>query len=279
MQQNRQRFTFLLCLLLNLIIPPVAQATTVVLIHGLNSDRNTWYQHRTADPLFASGWQDATGTLFMPPTLLPKPEEPPLTPLKKPSKVFFTLDLPWYEPIETQAKVLRDALKFIYQQRQEPLILVGHSAGGIVARFYLLTPNTVPVQGLITLASPHLGSPWAEMAWRALQSPMGDFFDMMGADKWAQAEMLLWELSVTPKTNLIHWMNRQPHPQGVRYISVIHRIRANQMKMDFFVPMASQNMNNIPALRGRSEVYPLFANHQLSQQDGLLLAWLLASFK
>jgi len=250
------------------LITTFSHAATVVLIHGFDSNRHTWYQHHTVDALFASGWQDATGTLFKPPSQHSKPR-----------KVFFTLDLPWYEPIETQAKVLRDALKFIYQQRQEPLILVGHSAGGIVARFYLLTPHTVPVQGLITLASPHLGSPWAEMAWRALQSPMGDFFDMMGADKWAQAEMLLWELSVTPKTNLIHWMNHQPHPQGIRYISVIHRIRANQMKMDFFVPMASQNMNNIPALRGRSETYPLFANHQLSRKDGLLLAWLLARFK
>jgi len=272
MQKRLLKLSLFISLLLNLFYYSLAEASTVVLIHGLDSDRSTWYRHHTVEALFASGWTDATGTFFTPPSQTKK-----FAP--KPKKAFFTVNLPWHEPIETQSKILRDALNFIYQQRQEPLILVGHSAGGIVARFYLLTPNTVPVKGLITIASPHLGSPWADMAWRTLQSPMGDFFDMMGANKWADAVTLLWELSVTPKTNLIHWMNRQPHPFGIRYISIVHRMRANRMKMDFFVPTASQNMNNVPPLRGRSEAYPLYANHELSRQDGLLLAWLLASFK
>ena len=246
-----------------------AQAKTVVLIHGLDSDSRTWAEHHVVDALFASGWQMGSWS----------GEQGGEGSKNRPDKVFYAVNLPWFEPIETQAKVLRTQLAQIYQQRQEPLILVGHSAGGIVGRFLLLTPNPPPIRGLITIASPHLGSPWAEMAWRALQSPMGDFLEVMGAEKWVRAETLLWELSVTPKTNLIHWMNRQPHPWGVRYISVVHRMRAQQVKMDLFVPMASQNMNNVPALRGRAEAYPLFANHKLTRQDGVLLAWLLSSFK
>jgi pimeloyl-ACP methyl ester carboxylesterase len=251
----------------------ISLAQTVVLIHGLNADRDTWYQHRTVDGLFASGFKDATGALFIPPSQQQAHSTPAAT-----DKVFYTVNLPWHEPIETQAKVLRDVLDYIYRQRQEPLILVGHSAGGVVARFYLLTPKTVPVQGLITIASPHLGTPWAEMMWRALQSPMGDFLDMMGADLWAQADKLLWELSPSVKTNLIHWMNWQKHP-NIRYVSILHSARPTAMKMDMFVPVYSQNMNNVPALRGRSEVVNLKARHELTREDGGALAWILGSFK
>lgn len=264
---------FQLLLVALLTLSTSTQAKTVILIHGLDADRSTWYKQRAVEGLFSSGFQDATSTLFIDPKELKAKQN-----TRKKNDVFYTIDLPWYEPLESQAKTLRETLKYIHQLRKEPLILVGHSTGGGVAILYLLSKEQVPVDSLITIASPHLGSPWAEVTWRALASPMGDFFDLMGADKWSQADRLLWQLSPSVKNNLIHWMNLQSHP-NIRYISIVHNNARPSTKMDLVIPAISQNMNYVFALKGHSEVYKIKARHSLSRQDGILLARILGTFK
>lgn len=258
----------------------LSSAKTVVLIHGLNSDKQTWYENRVIDALFASGFRDETQNLF--PKKKRKTDQTANFNIKVPQNndknVFYTINLPWFEPLETQASALKDVLSFIHKQRDEPLILVGHSVGGVVARLYLLSKNPVPVVGLITIASPHHGSPWAEATLLALQSPMGDFISLMGENKWSKSEQLLWQLSPSVKHSMINWMNDQPHPK-LRYISIIHTPSFKKMAADILVPAVSQNMNYIPALYKRSAVVTIRSGHSLSKRDGLMLAKILGTFK
>lgn len=248
-----------------------SHAKTVVLIHGLNTDRQTWYKSHAVDGLLASNFKDVTQSFFT-------DSHDDSAKLTKNKDVFYTVDLPWFEPLETQATVLKEALAFIYKQRNEPLVLVGHSVGGVVARLYLLSNKPVPIDGLITIASPHKGSPWAEATWLTLQSPMGEFINLMGDNNWTKSERLLWQLSPSVKHNMIHWMNDQPHPK-LRYISIIHTPSIKKMTADMLVPALSQNMNYIPALFKRSAIISIRSGHSLSRRDGLMLAKILGTFK
>ena len=103
---------------------------------------------------------------------------------------------------------------------------------------------------------------------------MGDFINLMGVDKWSKSEQLFWQLSPSVNNNLIHWMNNQDHPK-MYYANIIHSPQYSRMKIDTLVPLASQNMNYIPALYKRSKTFYIPSRHQLSQQDGVLLAKIL----
>ena len=56
---------------------------------------------------------------------------------------------------------------------EERVFLAGHSAGGVLARLYMVTHPKVPVAALITIASPHLGTGAAELGLMAGDSSLG----------------------------------------------------------------------------------------------------------
>ena len=67
-------------------------------------------------------------------------------------------------------------------------------------------------------------------------------------------------------------MNQQAHPDIV-YVSAV---RKSPFALgDDVVPAYSQDMNNVPALRGRANVLYTDAGHGLNPSDGILLAGLL----
>jgi len=46
-------YKWLIACVLWLLILPNVQAKTVVLVHGFQSDKSSWYKHRTADALLS----------------------------------------------------------------------------------------------------------------------------------------------------------------------------------------------------------------------------------
>ena len=64
-----------------------------------------------------------------------------------------------------------DVIRNLYPH--ESLLLVGHSAGGVLGRLYMVTHPDKPVGVLITIASPHLGTESAEIGVMAGDSPLG----------------------------------------------------------------------------------------------------------
>ncbi|HIC80450.1 MAG TPA: hypothetical protein EYP07_05710 [Kiloniellaceae bacterium] len=95
----------------------------------------------------------------------------------------------------------------------------------------------------------------------------GGIYDVL-EDSWG----LLLDLVPPAPGNFLYWLDGQPHPE-IQYVSIV---RTGPVGLgDELVPVYSQDMNNVPALRGRSEVRVAPAGHLLNPADGLLLAQLL----
>ncbi len=161
----------------------------------------------------------------------------------------------------------------------QSITLVGHSAGGVVARMALVRGGVGKVGRLITIAAPNQGTVRALQAVDATHQggPIGFLKDMLGgSDYYAVKDSwpVLLDLSPATPGSALYWLNNQPQP-AIRYVSII---RAAPYGLgDAVVPGASQDLNSIPALHGKALSIVVPADHALTPADGAMLARLLAS--
>jgi pimeloyl-ACP methyl ester carboxylesterase len=250
--------SFLFILLLSL---PTYAGQTLVLIHGYLGDGSTWRPVGIVSALQPAGWQDA-GHLF---PGGPLPGGIAKNPLKR---YIYSVTLPSEAPLATQAQLLDFYLRHLQQRHLDnTLILVGHSAGGVVARLVMVVSG-IPIQGLITIASPHLGTEKAEWATLLSNSPFSWITPFLGLDTINRSKGLYWDLVREHPTSFLFWLNRQPHPKA-SYISIV------RLGGDDWVPPYSQDMNDVPVLRGLARTIPTTGNHSLHPTDGPLLLSLL----
>jgi len=266
--------SFLFGLLVLLLVQSV-RGDVLVLVHGYASDAGTWERSGVNSELHANGWPRA---------VIPGPNMP--DPVPQAVNKSFTVNLPAEAPLLVQANYLRASLDGIRQRYpDDKLILVGHSAGGVVARLVLLGNNPYRVGELITIASPHLGTVRAAQGLNVVDSK--PFFcpgpgirflkRLVGGsdyDYLRYSRGVLIDLLPAESGNVLTWMNQQPHPDIV-YVSVV---RKSPFALgDEVVPAYSQDMNNVPALRGRVNILFTDAGHRLNPADGILLAGLLGN--
>jgi len=265
----RSVIRFLTTLVLGLSVS--SHADQLVLIHGYQSDASTWVTGGVVDRLAAQGW--TPGGL-----LTPLGPTSGATQLR--GKRLLLAELPSEAPLAIQAGELSRGLRALRRTAaDERLILVGHSAGGVVARMALVTdPELARNALLITIASPHLGTVRAAEALNAtaVPFPVSWAADMLGGPRYRSLKrswQLLTELAMTPGSAL-DWLNRQTHPQA-RYVSVV-RSTPGSIWGDALVPGYSQDMNYVPALRGRSQRVVVSGPHGLVPADGTTLTRILA---
>lgn len=267
---------FLIFALLALLPLQQVAADVLVLVHGYASDARSWERSGVNDALQANGWLRAGvltaafgGLAGMPPA----------------TNKSYSVNLPAQAPLLVQADYLRASLQQLRQRYpDERLILAGHSAGGVVARLVLLGGNPFRVDTLVTIAAPHLGTFRAGQGLDVVDSrpffcpgPGIDFMKhVVGGSDYEylrDSYAVLVDLLPAESGNLLAWLNRQPHPD-IAYYSVIRQLPYTQG--DTIVPAYSQDMNNVAALRGRSQALLVEAEHGLIPQDGMLLAGVLA---
>jgi triacylglycerol esterase/lipase EstA (alpha/beta hydrolase family) len=253
-------------LFLSLLFASHSYAKTVVLVHGFMSDSHSWGTTGFTTPLQYAGWRYGGNYNFSPWGML-TPDQ-----LMTKGDIFITVDLPSTQNLQTQEDILLQYMQHLYQHRLEPITLVGHSAGGVVARLYVIDPKHQPVNALITIASPHLGTPTANIAHLAGNSPIGMMASFAGIDELQDARGLFSDLKEEAPYNFLYWMNHQPHPD-IHYASIIRKndtiIKPN--KFDFVVPPYSQDMNNIWALKSHSGVALSTDSHSINGKDGMML--------
>ena len=183
----------------------------------------------------------------------------------------YVVDLPSEAPVIVQSDFLLNMLNTIRQKRpDESIIIVGHSAGGVVARMSLIRGGAENVTTLITIASPHVGTTRANQALDATNEsgPFGMVKNLFGGSDYntlKRSRGLLFDLTQPYPGNMLYWLNNQKHPD-IKYISVI-RLNEVGFAGDDLVPGYSQDMNNVIALRGRSSVITTSVGHTLVAQD------------
>jgi pimeloyl-ACP methyl ester carboxylesterase len=262
----------LLAGLLFLLGSAAARADVAVLVHGYLGTAYSWDQSGVNAVLAAHGWRPL-------PAVVPAAPLPPVP--ADGTRTVYTVALPSIAPLAVQADYLAAALRGIEARHHgEPVTLVGHSAGGVVGRLALVRSGVGQVQRLITIASPHLGTARALEALDATHDsgPIGWFKDFFGGNLYHTVKAsapLLVDLAPPVPGSLLYWLNAQPHPD-IEYVSVI-RTTPDGFAGDVVVPGFSQDMNQVPALRGKSRVVAAPSTHELLPGDGVLLAQLLAN--
>ena len=166
---------------------PVAAQAPLVFVHGFHSDQATWGSTPSAVAAGVAGFggQVITGAA----------------------------NLPSLSSYESQASQLGQNLPSLFPGYPlGNLIAVGHSNGGIVVRELA---QTQPIQGLITIATPHQGAPLATMAnqnvlvpflvgWVSdVASPLAEYIGMLWNDNGCA--ILCWGLyqRITQIANMV----------------------------------------------------------------------------
>ncbi|MEN8205682.1 MAG: hypothetical protein ABFS24_06690 [Pseudomonadota bacterium] len=257
--------------LLLLVLPTAALAETLVLLQGYLADGDYWRESGITRMLDRNGWTDA-GTLSATPDGIRTDR-----PMPAGNRRVYTLALPSEAPLMVQLRYMEQYLNVVQNLHpNESLILSGHSAGGVLGRLYMVGHPDIPIGALITFASPHLGTDSAEIGAKAGNSPLGWFAPLIGGAVLNRSQGLYNDLVRERPGSLLFWLNRQEHPSS-RYISVVREDDGLLNFGDLVVPVWSQDMNQVAALRGRSSKIVTQGGHGLTRQDGELLIKILRS--
>lgn len=249
-----------------LLISMPSQSDIMLLIHGYLGDAGSWEKAGINDELQRQGWQRAgmfEGSPVGPQLFVTEHENT--------DKLVYVATLPSEAPVMTQADILKNIIDIVQQQHADKkLILVGHSAGGVVARMTLIRHQLSNINALITIASPHIGTGRADQALdiTANHGPFNIVKSFVGGsdyDALKHSRGLMVDLRHPQPGNMLYWLNSQPHPD-IHYASII-RLDNDGLTGDYYVPGFSQNMNNVPALQGRSSTFTTPTSHFLTRDD------------
>lgn len=244
-----------------------------MLVHGYLGSSLSWEAGGVVPLLERHGWRRA-GLLRIGPAGIERRPGPGAEAANK----VYSVDLPSTAPLMVQADLLAALLRDLKTRHpDEPLYLAGHSAGGVVARLLLVRHPRIGAASLITIAAPHTGTLRAVEALDETDGsgPVGWFRDLFGGNLYQTVKHsrgVLIDLTPPHPGSLLHWLNLQPHPD-IAYHSIV---RPGPTGMgDELVPAFSQDMNSVPALRGRSRVVVSDAAHGLAPGDAVLLLGLI----
>ncbi len=259
---------FLLVTIVLVLASPVSQADIAVLVHGYQASGHIWRERGIVNQMHARGWYDGGHFTYGPQGVIG-----PTTRGERHNTVY-TLDLPDEAPILVQAEALNKYLQAIRKlSPDEKLILIGHSAGGVVVRATMVLHPEHRVSQLITITSPHRGTEAAYFAYVMARSPMGDMADWLGLDSLPRSGRLFADLRPEERGSFLYWLNRQPHPWA-SYVSIV-RAENRFAGGDVLIPRRSQDMRFVPAIGNRARVVPTPGDHELTPLDGVVLAKIL----
>lgn len=253
-----------------------------MLVHGYLGDAESWTKSGVISALEQYGYRLNGAYFYSPQGLVFRGRQ------ETTSKPIYSVSLPSQAPAVIQADWLIHYLENIQQRHpKETITLVGHSAGGVVARLCLVRHQPGQVTHLITIAAPHQGTTRATQALDALDN--GGMFGMVKGwlvrrhvgnqlyQTLQQSQGILYDLSPPQPGNLLFWLNQQTHP-AIHYTSII-RTGNDLQPGDTLVPPVSQDLRLIPALAGKAKSYTSQLNHSLGWQDGAVIARLAEKIK
>lgn len=251
---------WLLWLLLALF-PTGLQAEALVLVHGYLGGGANWRESHITEQLEAAGWADG-GTIGPGWQVAGWPQS---------KGTYYTVALPTEAPLLVQLEHFATYMSLVQARHEgESLVLAGHSAGGVLARLYMVKYPSAGVDALVSIASPHLGTEAAEIGARLGNTPLAWFAPLFGGGVFNRSQALYRDLVRERPGSLLFWLNRQPHPEAL-YVSIVREEDSLLGLGDLLVPTWSQDMNHVLALVGRARSVRTPGGHLLKPQDGVLL--------
>ena len=257
-------------LLLAGLVAPAARADVLLLVHGYQGNVMSWERSGVSPLLHQFGWRRAAVLIGT---------EVGIQPIQmkwqnSDNKVVF-LQLNSELPLVGQANVVTGALRWINDRYpNEPIIIAGHSLGGLSARLALVKNGANNVKALITIASPHLGTVLAYRGLKELDDPwplrmMKEFFGGSTYDTLQRSRGLLHDIVPEVPGKILYWLNTRQHPP-IRYFSIV-RTSVSGVLGDAIVPGHSQDMGNVQAIGKQSTRIIQGFSHWLSVLDGYAL--------
>ncbi len=260
----------------------ICAADVLVLVHGYMGSPASWENSRINEQLERSGWQ--RGGIIVPDTstlYLDRSRDPN----RAVENIVYVVDMPWMRPIDIQADYLDVAMNMIFKLRpNEEISLIGHSAGALVSRLWLVEHYDPAVVRLVSIAAPNLGTKRARDALNLTDStfaPLDAVRNMFGGKLYntvRRSRDLVHDFTPPSERNptVLHWLNHQKHPD-IEYISVVREDRRGVDK-DWLSSADSQDLNNVPALHGKATTYTVPRKHPLHWEDGYLLVAILSDY-
>lgn len=243
------------------------KADILLLVHGFQSDMLTWQRSGITPILEKHGYLKTDFFIAAPQGLVPIHTPEKQLPKNKIVSIHLNSEL----KLRFQADQITAVLRYLADlYPNEPVILVGHSLGGVSARLALVKNGKMQVTGLITIASPHLGTGLAGRGLNELNDNMFSRFAkrFFGGGKYQVLERsrsVLYDILPERPGNLLYSLNRQPHPK-IAYLSVV-RSFDNGMLGDIVVPGFSQDMHYVQAINQQSQRILQGKQHHLTPED------------
>jgi triacylglycerol lipase len=250
-------FLFLVASLSSLTV----RADVLVLVHGYLGGAYSWDESGITTVLQQHGWQRAGVYTAGPAGILLTP-----APGIQTRRKFYAVDFPSEAPVLVQVYLLREVLDSVSRaHNNEPVVLVGHSAGGVIARTALVRGDAANVKALDATDIPFP------------LSVITDFFAGETYHTAMRSRSLYVDLVRPQPGTLLYWLNGQPHPD-IDYFSIVRG--ADQAGQgDYIVPAYSQDMNNVPAIQRRSSLITVPGHHGLAAVDGSVIVNLLSDLE
>jgi pimeloyl-ACP methyl ester carboxylesterase len=256
-----------LVLLIGFLFAQPLQADRLVLVQGYLAKSSSWHESGIAQVLVSRGW--SYGGEFYLASDGARTHHPAFD-ADTAQHVFYSVSIPTEAPVQLQSYYLGAYLKRLRQLfPDEPVTLVGHSAGGVVARYTMVKLPGLKINRLITIASPHLGTDRAELGRLAGDTPLSLIAPLVGAGTLNRSQGLYNDLLPEMPRRMLFWLNRQSHPEA-EYISIV-RDQESNLGGDWVVAQESQYLENVAALQGRAISYVVPATHKLTRADGWLI--------
>ncbi len=272
------KFTVSLLLLAGLLMLSTARADVLLLVHGYQGNVMSWERSGVSPLLQRFGWKRAAVLIATPVGIQPIQ----MKWQNAENKVVF-LQLNSESPLLGQANVVTGALRWINDRYpSEPVIIAGHSLGGVSARLALVKNGASNVKALITIASPHLGTVLAYRGLEELDDPLPlrmlkEFLGGSTYDTLQRSKGLLHDIVPEVPGKILHWLNTRQHPP-IRYFSIV-RTSVNGVLGDAIVPGHSQDMANVQAIGKQSTRIIEGFTHWLTVLDGYTLVNILDQLK
>jgi pimeloyl-ACP methyl ester carboxylesterase len=108
-----------------------------------------------------------------------------LSPREKLNEDFFVYSYDWRQEMNTQAELLNTYLTNIMANKDfgTKINIVAHSMGGLIIRSYLNKyPNAYEFGKIITLGTPHTGTPVVYPIWEGAEIPLNDWYFKLAID-------------------------------------------------------------------------------------------------